>query len=381
MASSSTPTPTTPPTRVQDLWFPDGDVVVRAGNTLFRVHAPVLERRAPALRGLLAVSQADPDSEEVDGAPVLVLQDPPEQVTHWLRAMFIADSFPAPPQPTTLDALDAVLRLSHKYDTTHLRTRGMQHLATLFATDVPSLSSLHCTLTDADDTPAFLARTYALARDVRADWALPHALYDLHTTIWADAGALEHLAPPAPTALGTAGHGLGPADYTFGPADYARLFRAARAVVDWWPAEDLLLCQDRDLNRDLNRCARRQTCADMQRGYLSAYMDEWRTDPLRFFWEGGAGDKGCAGEEGTAGMEGEAGMEGIAGMEGTARMEEEEGGAGQEYVRLLCEPCAAVVRSRHEAHSIAFWQAFPAALNLAGWDMLWGLKRRDTNAD
>ncbi|KAL1754259.1 hypothetical protein FB107DRAFT_263561 [Schizophyllum commune] len=303
-------------TRGEDLWFPDGQLIVHAGDRIFRVRAEVLEQQSPALRGILAVRQANSHSEHYEGLPVLPLSDQPDQAEHYLRAIFYPETFPPPPQAVTFDALDAVLRLSHKYDSAGLRARGMQHLATLFATDVASLTpDTTCTLADADDTAAFLARALALIRDTRADWALPHALYDLHTVAWADASDLEHIP-----------------DGVLAPTDYAHAFRASRAVVDWWPAEDVLLCEE--------RCARRQTCAEMQRGFLSGYMDEWRTDPLRFFWPEGA---------------------------------------GEEYVRQLCDSCAATVRSRHAGHSVAFWQAFPAALNLPGWDVLWGMKRRDTD--
>ncbi|KAJ7452205.1 hypothetical protein FB451DRAFT_695926 [Mycena latifolia] len=59
-------------TRVDDLWFPEGTLVIRAERTIFRVIQSILAARSSVFRDMLALPQpTDSDTEIIDGSPGL----------------------------------------------------------------------------------------------------------------------------------------------------------------------------------------------------------------------------------------------------------------------------------------------------------------------
>jgi hypothetical protein len=75
--------------RVEDLWFPDADLILRAENTLFRVHSGILCARCSVFRDMVTFPQPDnPESDTIDGNPVVRLHDLADEVEVFLRAVF-----------------------------------------------------------------------------------------------------------------------------------------------------------------------------------------------------------------------------------------------------------------------------------------------------
>jgi hypothetical protein len=66
--------------RVRDLWFEDGNIIIQAGNSQFRLYRGILSARSPVFHDMLAIPQP-PDCELVDGCPIVRLPDPESQVT------------------------------------------------------------------------------------------------------------------------------------------------------------------------------------------------------------------------------------------------------------------------------------------------------------
>jgi hypothetical protein len=75
------------PTRVKDLWFPDGSLVVQAEQSLFRISGGILAARSSVFADMLAFTQP-PDAETIDGCPVVKLPDRAEDLTCFFRAIF-----------------------------------------------------------------------------------------------------------------------------------------------------------------------------------------------------------------------------------------------------------------------------------------------------
>jgi hypothetical protein len=83
---------------VDGLWFSnDTLVVLRAGDSLFRIPRSILAARSPVFRAMFEFPQpppcgdgmADSDGDEMmDGSPVVRLHDSPTQVEPFLRAIF-----------------------------------------------------------------------------------------------------------------------------------------------------------------------------------------------------------------------------------------------------------------------------------------------------
>jgi hypothetical protein len=75
------------PQRHQELWFDDGNIVIQAGNTQFRVYRGVLAARSTVFQDMLSFPQP-PDSELVEGCPLVQLHDSTAEVTVFLKAIF-----------------------------------------------------------------------------------------------------------------------------------------------------------------------------------------------------------------------------------------------------------------------------------------------------
>ncbi|KAJ7689802.1 hypothetical protein B0H17DRAFT_936829 [Mycena rosella] len=121
------------PVRVQELWFDDGNLIIAAGFSLFRVYRGILAARSSVFQDMLSLPQP-PDSELVEGCPLVRMHDTAAEVTVFLKAIFDSEFFQMYPSPTTLDVVAGVLRLSQKYSVDYLRRRALGHLSSAFFT-------------------------------------------------------------------------------------------------------------------------------------------------------------------------------------------------------------------------------------------------------
>lgn len=68
-------------------WLEDGNIVLQAESTRFKVLRSILCGHSSVFRGLLEIPQ--PEGQElVDGAPIVHLSDSADEVKRVLRAMF-----------------------------------------------------------------------------------------------------------------------------------------------------------------------------------------------------------------------------------------------------------------------------------------------------
>ena len=79
--------------RIPDLYFTDGNIILEAGTTHFRVYSSVLAARSPVFMDVLSLPKSNEDGEEVngqvDGCSVIHLAgDDPDEVASFLRAIF-----------------------------------------------------------------------------------------------------------------------------------------------------------------------------------------------------------------------------------------------------------------------------------------------------
>ncbi|KAF7322304.1 hypothetical protein HMN09_00008000 [Mycena chlorophos] len=68
------------PTRPDNLWFEDGNIVFQAGNTQYRLYRGTLARHSSVFKDMLSFPQPI-DAEMVEGWPLVRLPDPEAQVT------------------------------------------------------------------------------------------------------------------------------------------------------------------------------------------------------------------------------------------------------------------------------------------------------------
>ncbi|KAJ7097163.1 hypothetical protein B0H15DRAFT_879773 [Mycena belliarum] len=164
------------PTRVEELWFADGNVVIQAGNSLFRVTKGILAARSSTFCDLFALPQSG-DFETVDGCPFVRLPDSAEDATAFLRAVFDSSFFERPPNPTTLSDILGILRLSHKYDVAYLRRRALLHLETRYPTTLEAYDASPTAATFDVTNHSDHLLVARLAMQVDAPWICPAALY------------------------------------------------------------------------------------------------------------------------------------------------------------------------------------------------------------
>lgn len=75
------------PTRVEELWFSDGNLIVQAETSLFRVYGAFLAARSSVFKDMLSFPQPA-DAEMVEGCPVVRLHDSADDVTCFFKAIF-----------------------------------------------------------------------------------------------------------------------------------------------------------------------------------------------------------------------------------------------------------------------------------------------------
>ncbi|KAH6907598.1 hypothetical protein BKA70DRAFT_1283490 [Coprinopsis sp. MPI-PUGE-AT-0042] len=123
-------------TRSADFWFEDGNLVLQAEGTQFKIHKGLLARHSVVLRDMLSLPQPPQHAMDdvVEGCPVVCLSD---KARHWsavLGALYDGhEQFSDEALPFSL--VDAMLRLGHKYEFESLKESASQRLSKQFPID------------------------------------------------------------------------------------------------------------------------------------------------------------------------------------------------------------------------------------------------------
>ncbi|KAJ7886371.1 hypothetical protein B0H14DRAFT_3730600 [Mycena olivaceomarginata] len=174
--------------QIDGLWFSnDTLVVLRAGESTFRVPKSILAARSSVFQSMFEFPQPVSDGDEmadsddfVDGSPVIRLHDSPKEAEAFLRAIF--DSryayrylwfyFMPPPYKIDLYEVLGILRLAHKYDVGYLYKRAVCYLETIFPIELNQLEVLNSTIVQ--HHPGFHGSGFcALLHMIGARWLLP----------------------------------------------------------------------------------------------------------------------------------------------------------------------------------------------------------------
>ncbi|KAH9834005.1 uncharacterized protein C8Q71DRAFT_838244 [Rhodofomes roseus] len=118
----------------EELWFPDGNVVLEAQGHAFRVYQGLLGYNSEVFRDLFTVPQP-PSAETFDGCPMVHLTDHPEELRHLLRVIFDGKKYY--PHHVRLDfsVVAALIRLSHKYQIQYVHEDYLSRMKSCFCTD------------------------------------------------------------------------------------------------------------------------------------------------------------------------------------------------------------------------------------------------------
>ncbi|PPQ74640.1 hypothetical protein CVT24_004234 [Panaeolus cyanescens] len=132
--------PTDGPYNRGAIWMDDGNIIIQAGQTQFKVYKYMLLRCSSVFQSIFSLPQPQNgtlDPESVDGCPVVVVHDSPEDIEIILSAIYFAPLG----SPTAREAIDfpkvsAYLRLGIKYDITHLRDHAIRCLKAQYPSEM-----------------------------------------------------------------------------------------------------------------------------------------------------------------------------------------------------------------------------------------------------
>ncbi|KAF9482969.1 hypothetical protein BDN70DRAFT_828351 [Pholiota conissans] len=161
---------------VDDLWFADGNLILKAENSLFRIYSGLLGARSSVFKDMFGFPPPEGGNTMMDGCPIVTVYDSAKDMAYFLKAVFDSSYFEPPPSPTELPIVEAVLRLSLKYDVQYLRRRALHHLSSTFPMTLDGWRDRDTfrTIPPVDNTP-FAA--FRIAREFDLTWLLPAILY------------------------------------------------------------------------------------------------------------------------------------------------------------------------------------------------------------
>ncbi|KZP06404.1 hypothetical protein FIBSPDRAFT_322892 [Athelia psychrophila] len=116
-------------TRSPEMWLDDGNIVIEADKTQFKVHRSLLSAHSHVFKDMFSIPQGPSSAEEptVEGCPVVHLSDSAVDVAIVLRALFLGGHVTIR-EPVTIDIVAAFIRMGKKYEIESLRVEGLQRL-------------------------------------------------------------------------------------------------------------------------------------------------------------------------------------------------------------------------------------------------------------
>ncbi|KZP23500.1 hypothetical protein FIBSPDRAFT_952021 [Athelia psychrophila] len=131
------------PVNRSDIWFHDGNIVLQAERTQFKIHGGILAQSSTVFNDMLSIPQPlgpAPAYGMVEGCPVVQLSDSAEDVTFVLKALS-QRGYAATGKPVTIEVVAAFLRLGKKYDIEVLRVEALERIFSEVATTVDEMLS------------------------------------------------------------------------------------------------------------------------------------------------------------------------------------------------------------------------------------------------
>ncbi|KAI1787708.1 hypothetical protein LXA43DRAFT_683630 [Ganoderma leucocontextum] len=130
--------------RDQDVWLPDGSIIVITENIAFRVHKSVLSLHSEVFRDLFLVptprasNTADP-METLDDCPVVKLSDNLNDLRHLFLVLCYGKNYyyrDDEPQAVPFDVLESLIRMGHKYCVHSVLRDALFRLQKYYSTDM-----------------------------------------------------------------------------------------------------------------------------------------------------------------------------------------------------------------------------------------------------
>ncbi|KDQ59530.1 hypothetical protein JAAARDRAFT_33106 [Jaapia argillacea MUCL 33604] len=127
-------------TRSPDVWYDDGNLIVIAESTMFKVYMGRLSQSSSIFCDMFCVSTSS-GGDHIDGCPAVHLPDSAEDVTHMLRAIHDWQYYPQS-EIQSFSAVRAFLRLGKKYDIPFLWNEASRRLRAELPASLPEFDGI-----------------------------------------------------------------------------------------------------------------------------------------------------------------------------------------------------------------------------------------------
>ncbi|KAF5340605.1 hypothetical protein D9611_007348 [Ephemerocybe angulata] len=161
-----------PPRRSAETWYRDGNVVLQAGNTQFKVHQGLLERHSPVFAGLLVEGQQGGE-DTVEGCRVVKLEESEEDIELLLDALY--NPRPNIKVPVPFKTVSAMMRMGLEYEIPHLREGALKRLTLEFPTTLEEYDERGGAWTSIIEEKGLLFKIVNLAHECDIHTILPAA--------------------------------------------------------------------------------------------------------------------------------------------------------------------------------------------------------------
>ncbi|KAF7967498.1 hypothetical protein HWV62_34071 [Athelia sp. TMB] len=163
-----------------DIWFDDGNIVVQAEGTQFKVHRSMLAMWSPVFKETFSKNQTY-SGDAVEGCPVVRVTDSAVDMNILLGALFQRRHVEAV-QPLSIDIISAFIRLGKKWQVDTIFKEGLKRLLYEYPSTLDDFDALvhYSQVTDSNWVEIDVAR---LAREQNLLSILPVALYGCIFTI------------------------------------------------------------------------------------------------------------------------------------------------------------------------------------------------------
>ncbi|KZP28189.1 hypothetical protein FIBSPDRAFT_276064 [Athelia psychrophila] len=309
------PVPVPSATRSDSIWLDDGNIVIQAQTTQYKVHRSILAAHSPIFRDMFSMPQPPSEGEvTVEGCPVVHVSDRAADVTIVLQALFLRGHVVAG-EPLPIKVVAAFLRLGKKYEIELLHAEALKRLRYEFPSTLGGHNKCNrgAMISLGDDIAVAVAN---LAREQSLLSVLPLALYQCCNSS-SHQGGEPQIAGIGPIQNDTTAV-LSSVNVRACFAAWNSLSIAqARSTLAWMDSDKYPTCTSPE------RCAkiRRNTLRTVFFPFVSfSGLDTWRDFP----W-----------------LDGE-----------------------------MCSSCNAVAEKLHNDGRVEFWDALPRIFGLPGWDEL-----------
>ncbi|KAF5340603.1 hypothetical protein D9611_007346 [Ephemerocybe angulata] len=160
--------------RSSETWYRDGNIVLQAGNTQFKVHQGLLERQSSVFSELFS-QPPKPGVETVEGCRVVDLEESDEDIQLLLTALY--EPRPALKDPVPFKFVSAMIRMGLSYRIPQLYEEALERLTMELPTTLEEYDQRNGVWTSIIEEKGLVIKIVNLAHECGIHTILPAAYF------------------------------------------------------------------------------------------------------------------------------------------------------------------------------------------------------------